>query len=262
MNAPISTTTRSDRRARQPVARAQVYRFLSLAFAAPRPGAAAAIARQWPLAKAALKVLRLAGAAAEGAAIATTDDDGLRRAHLAAFGHAMSKECPPYGAEYGQAHIFEKTQTLADVAGFYRAFGLDLSEGVRDRPDHLATELEFMEFLCLKQALAVRRGDHAERQELCRNSQRAFLGSHLGFWAFSFAHRLTRKSVNGPLADCARLMELFLVRELEAMAIDRCTDPFVNEGTVDQPDDGACGACPAAASPMASQGGERWACST
>jgi len=257
MNAPTSTTTRSERRGRQAAARAQVYRLLALAFADPSPGAGAALARQWPLTEAALKALKLAGATGEGAAIARADDDGLRHAHLAAFGHAISKECPPYGAEYGQAHIFEKAQTLADVAGFYRAFGLDLTESVHDRPDHLAIELEFMEFLCLKQALAEQRGDDPERLALCRDAQRAFLGDHLGFWAFSFAHRLTRKSASGPLAASVRLMELFLTQEMAAMGLETYGDPVVNEGTVDQPDDGACGACPVDAGPMADQGGVR-----
>lgn len=254
MNALTSITTRSERRARRAVARAQVYRYLALVFADPRPGTSTALARQWPLTRASFRTLRLAGAASEGAAIAGTDEAGLRRAHLAAFGHAISKECPPYGAEYGQAHIFEKTQTLADVAGFYRAFGLNLAETVHDRPDYLATELEFMEFLCLKQALAMRRGATAEQLELCRNAQRMFLADHLGAWAFSFAHRLTRRSASGPLAAGARLMEMFLTQEMAAMGLEIHDDPFVNEGNVDQPEDSACGACPAAAVPMAGQG--------
>ncbi len=259
MSARTNTTTRSEARGqaatpdpRPAAARAEVYRFLAQVFADPRPGGMAMLRRDWPATEAALA--RLGLEAPDCAGLLALDDAGLRRAHLAVFGHAMSKDCPPYGAEYGQAHIFEKTQTLADVAGFYRAFGLGLSGDVRDRPDHLALELEFMEFLCLKQALAEAPPGSPERETLCRDAQRAFLEAHLGVWAFSFAHRLCRRTGTGPFAECARLLERFLDRELAAMGIERRADPFVNDGSVDRVEDDACGACPAMAADGSAEG--------
>lgn len=250
MSARTSTTTRSDPAGpeavpdpRATVARAAVYRYLALAFSDPLDGVADALARQWPLAETALGTLGLAADAAACAAVGVADDGALRRAHLAVFGHAVSKDCPPYGSEYGQAHIFEKTQTLADVAGFYRAFGLALAEGMHDRPDHIALELEFMEFLCLKQALAETTGHAPERVAVCARAQRAFLGDHLGFWAFSFARRLRQRPEPGPFAAWAGLLEAFLAQELSAADIPRHADPFVNEGSVDRVEDSACGAC-------------------
>lgn len=254
MSVRTSTTTRSDRvRAgaapdpRPAAARAAVYRYLALAFSDPRGGAAVALERQWPLAEAALCQLGLAANATACAAANPDNDDALKRAHLAVFGHAVSKDCPPYGSEYGQAHIFEKTQTLADAVGFYRAFGLALAEGVHDRPDHIAFELEFMEFLCLKQALAEAREHGPERVALCARTQRGFLGDHLGYWAFSFAHRLRQRPNPGPFAVWAGLLKAFLAQELSAADIERHADPFVNEGSVDRVDDSACGACAAGA---------------
>lgn len=254
MSVRTSTTTRSDRvpAAAAPgpgaaAVRAAVYRYLAMAFSDPSAGAAAALGQQWPLAEAALRKLGLDADAAACGGLSVADDDALMRAHVAVFGHAVSKECPPYGAEYGQAHIFEKTQTLADVAGFYRAFRLDLAEGVRDRPDHIALELEFMEFLCLKQALAEADGHGPERVEFCIKVQQRFLADHLGFWAFSFARRLRCRPEPGPYAAWAALLEAFLVQELSALGLPGHADPFVNEGTVDRVDDSACGACPLAA---------------
>lgn len=252
MSARTSTTTRSEVRGRAATpdprpaaARAAVYRYLAMAFSDPSAGAADALARQWPLAEVALGTLGLAADAAACAVAGVADDSALKRAHLAVFGHAVSKDCPPYGSEYGQAHIFEKTQTLADVAGFYRAFGLALAEGMHERPDHIAVELEFMEFLCLKQALAETEEHGPARVAVCVKAQRAFLGDHLGFWAFSFARRLRQRPEPGPFAARAGLLEAFLAQELAAAGIPRHADPFVNEGSVDRVDDGACGACPA-----------------
>jgi len=258
MNAQTSTTTRSDAggrtvspNRRSAAARAEIYRFLALVFSDPCPGKLAMLERDWPATEAALARLGLGGADCAG--FLALDDAGLRRAHLAIFGHAISKDCPPYGAEYGQAHIFEKTQTLADVAGFYRAFGLDVSGDVRDRPDHLALELEFMESLCLKQTLAEGQTGNPDKQSLCRDAERAFLQDHLGVWVFSFAHRLTTRAAKGPFAECARLLERFLDQELTAMGIARRADPFVNEGSVDRVEGNACNACPAIAPEEASK---------
>lgn len=259
MSVRTSTTTRSKARSRletpdprPAAARAEIYRFLALAFSDPRPGSVALMKQDWPVTEAALARLGLARTGCAG--LVALDDTGLRRAHLAVFGHTISKDCPPYGAEYGQAHIFEKTQTLADVTGFYRAFGLDLSGDVRDRPDHLALELEFMEFLCLKQALAEAPTGSPDHETLCRDAQHAFLESHLGVWAFSFVHRLTRRPGTGPFADCAELLAQFLAQELAAMGIERHADPFVNEGSVEHVEDNACGTCPAMAAVGSGEG--------
>lgn len=229
---------------RSTTARAEIYRFLALAFSDSAPGAADGLQRQWPITEAGCQCLGLAGPGHGGAPVAGLSEADLKRAHAASFGLAMSKQCPPYETEYGQAHIFEKTQTLADIAGFYRAFGLELAKGARDRPDHLAFELEFMEFLCLKQAFAERMGHPPEQIDLCRNAQRAFLDAHLGCWAFSLAERIIKKSPTGVYAGLAGLLEEFLSHELAAMGLARHADPFLNEGDKDRIDDGACAACP------------------
>lgn len=251
MSARTSTTTRSETTSavlvRPAPARAEIYRFLALSFSDPAPGAAEALQNQWSIALAAMTTLDPAldpaGTEQVASALGGLDDDALKRSHLAVFGHAISKDCPPYGGEYGQAHIFEKSQTLADVAGFYRAFGLTLAKGVHDRPDHIAFELEFMEFLCLKQALAEARDHGAERVAFCLKAQRSFLETHLGFWAFSFAHRLQQRRAFGPHAAFACLLDDFLTQEMAAAGISRHADPFVNEGSVDRVEDGGCGEC-------------------
>lgn len=70
-------------------------------------------------------------------------------------------------------------EEMADVAGFYRAFGLDF-EG--DRPDHICMELEFMRLLVMKEAKALMDGN-TENAEICISAQKSFLHSHLGRWA-------------------------------------------------------------------------------
>lgn len=75
-------------------------------------------------------------------------------------------------------HPFNSFEEMADIAGFYRAFGFDSGS---ERPDHLCLELEFMRILSLKEAMALKEGGQ-ERFEITVNTERDFLSSHLGRW--------------------------------------------------------------------------------
>lgn len=136
----------------------------------------------------------------------------LQSEHRRVFGHIESSSCPPYETRYGSRHLFQQTQQLADIAGFYRAFGLDLSEGANERPDHLAIELEFLHFLCLKEAYAL--AHHGPEQvELCRDAEAKFLMEHLLSWAPSFAKRLQGVAGDGFYKHVGSLMAAFLSTE-------------------------------------------------
>lgn len=67
---------------------------------------------------------------------------------------------------------------MADVAGFYRAFGLDFPA---DRPDHISMELEFMRIVTMKEAKALVDEDRGNA-EICISAQKSFLSAHLGRW--------------------------------------------------------------------------------
>ena len=67
-------------------------------------------------------------------------------------------DCPAYETAY--AHPFSRQRELADISGFYRAFGVQI-EG--ERPDHLAVECEFASLLCTKEAIAGASGREEER---------------------------------------------------------------------------------------------------
>ena len=42
---------------------------------------------------------------------------------LKVFGHTVHKDYPPLGSHYGQDHMFQSSQHLADISGYYSAFG-------------------------------------------------------------------------------------------------------------------------------------------
>jgi len=78
------------------------------------------------------------------------------------------------------------TPRLADIAGFYRAFGMAV---VSDRPDHVVAQLEFLALSSLAEADAIERGD-AEHTETCAGATRCFLRDHIGGWIDAWAARV------------------------------------------------------------------------
>lgn len=98
--------------------------------------------------------------------------------------------CPPYESSYSLAGM---EQSLADIAGFHRAFGVQMSPEAHERVDHIGSELEFMAVLCAKEAHALRSG-MIEQAAICRDARAAFLSDHLGAWGLMFAARVQEKA--------------------------------------------------------------------
>lgn len=76
---------------------------------------------------------------------------------------------------------FSMTEKLADVAGFYDAFGFEVTAGVGERPDFIGTELDFINLLLLKQAYALELG-WSEQAEITARALNSFMESHFVEW--------------------------------------------------------------------------------
>jgi TorA maturation chaperone TorD len=103
---------------------------------------------------------------------------------------------------------------MADIAGFYRAFGLEPSHAWPARPDHVALELEFMAFVLLKKRLALvgeeGNPEKDEQASICEAAARSFFRDHLAWWLPSFATGLRRKEGHGFYAELGRVLAAFL----------------------------------------------------
>lgn len=143
----------------------------------------------------------------------------VQRAHRLTFGVAAGT--PPYETEYGQPHAFRQSQELADIVGFYRAFGFDVGGGVRERPDYLGVELEFMYLLACKHAYAVA-GGLADAAEVCHDAQRKFLRDHLARWIGMYARRLNDQAQGrNAYAVLADLAAAFVGEDARRLGIER-----------------------------------------
>ncbi|MCK6502694.1 molecular chaperone TorD family protein [Myxococcota bacterium] len=119
-----------------------------------------------------------------------------------------------YETEYGRMRGLAKGRDLADVVGFYEAFGFQLAQDqAAELPDHVAIELEFYALLLHKQALLI---DDPEGTEIVADARRKFLQDHLGAFVGALATRPTvvAHPVYGPLlAWCATLVAEECARE-------------------------------------------------
>lgn len=114
--------------------------------------------------------------------------DDLRSEYIATFDQSKSLN-PLYETEYGRNRPMFKAAELADIAGFYRAFGFEIDpEASREMPDHVSVELEFYSLLMMKARYLLERGDQAGF-EILSDGMRKFMTDHLGRFVSSILSR-------------------------------------------------------------------------
>lgn len=190
------------------IRRAQIYGFLSEAFLYPR--------ENWtedaPLVT---RILSDLDFCQSKLSIQPVILPNLQTAYRHAFGVTGSL-C--YETEYGLPHEFRQSQEMADLSGFYRAFGFTVGGTIRERPDHLAVELEFMHVLALKEAYAANQ-DMSEQFEVCVEAQSKFLQEHLGRWIDLFAQSLLLNAGDGVYPALARFAANYIKADAARLGV-------------------------------------------
>ena len=128
------------------------------------------------------------------------------------FGHTVRGPIPPYETEYGVEALFQQPQELADLTGFYQAFGLTVKPAEHERADHVSCESEFLSFLALKEAYALEQLDSAMLEET-KKATRLFLRDHLARFVRAFVKKLTREDRNGLYGTLGELYLKFATLE-------------------------------------------------
>ena len=100
---------------------------------------------------------------------------------------AAGPPCPLYGGVY----IGDRMKTMEDATRFYNFFQLHLSPEMRELPDHITTELEFLHYLTFREAEAHQRG--SDPLSLLR-AERDFLARHLCRWVPRMQARLGKQT--------------------------------------------------------------------
>jgi TorA maturation chaperone TorD len=144
---------------------------------------------------------------------ATVDPAKIRAEHGRLFGHTPRAGVTPYETEWtGSPGELRQYHALSDISAFYQAHGLELARACGERHDHLAVELGFQSFLCVKEAYGLERGPE-ELTESSRQAQKAFLAEHVASWIPSFCVRLERAGRDGFYGRAARFLRTFIESE-------------------------------------------------
>ena len=139
----------------------------------------------------------------------------LEERYREVFTHVHSGDCPIYETDYGPRDVWRQSNELADIAGFYRAFGFD---PLGERPDHAAVELEFLHVLAYKEAWATAHGDEANA-DVCHEAAAAFARDHALAWLPALAARAEALAREGPYAAAACLLTAFCAAESERIGV-------------------------------------------
>lgn len=136
--------------------------------------------------------------------------------------------CPPYEAAWIRR---DKGAILADVAGFYRAFGFDAAQSEGIRPDHLGAMAEYLAVVCVMEARALEAGD-SERAEVTHEAYVGFIRDHLVDWVASFLARLRESTLSPTMLDAAirieaawKSTEEFGIPSLDSLDVAMVPDP-------------------------------------
>ena len=105
---------------------------------------------------------------------------------------------------------------MADIEGFYKAFGLEVKPP--QEPDNLVAELEFLSFLSQKLAFL-----EGEGKEIVQDAYTKFLRDHLGRWYKVFADTLISTTEEEYYRTMAELLLSFLDKETEGLDVNRLT---------------------------------------
>lgn len=220
------------------IRRAQVYGFLVEAFLYPEENWTQESTRLTDI----LHELNLNGFDIASCVLDITDWalSALQAEHRRVFGLTGS-QC--YETEIGLPHEFRQSQEMADIAGFYRAFGFNLGGQVRERPDHISAELEFMQVLAIKEAHAIER-TFPEHVEICIAAQSKFLQDHLARWVGLFAESVAGLTREGPYTQVAQVAAAFVEADTRRLGLTIERQTLAGVKSTPLAPDLACGECP------------------
>lgn len=218
VRAPLPPLRRRGREAGRLLAQAAALRVVALAFAAPRPGRAAEMRAALfrlgidRLDPAVQRVVSVARRAWLGASQGVLADEYLRLF----MGRApVSLHETAYG---DGRRVNGRPVELADIGGYYAAFGIQLKDASPDLPDHVSAECEFLSMMLLKEAYALDNGWTAEWR-LTRRAAAGFLHDHLGRWPHCLLPGLREEGAPDSYLTMARLLEILVAAECRRLGV-------------------------------------------
>lgn len=164
-------------------ARSAVYQVFARMFHVPdEAGHRTAVEGKWPeLLRDAAQLLAFEFDFGEGRLDGSVTAEQYRAEYQRLF-DAADPVAPIIAGFYGA----DRTRQTEEVVRFFEYFGLKISKEAARPPDHLATELEFMQYLAFKEAASA----SPRLAGSFRRAQEDFLARQLSTWLPEFARRV------------------------------------------------------------------------
>ena len=132
--------------------------------------------------------------------------DALTLDHTRLFLGPFGVRAKPYGSIYLEGGKVVMGETTMAALALYRDGGFHIDDAVREMPDHVALELEFLYLLNARLAAEKRQGD----RERLTGLKDAFLREHLGQWIAPFAEAVERGADTAFYKELAVLTRRFV----------------------------------------------------
>jgi TorA maturation chaperone TorD len=149
-----------------------------------------------------------------GVAFVAQDMETLLVDHTALFVGPSQPRAMPYASFWltdDQSGRHEATMAVLD---FYEQGGFDVSEDLRELPDHIAVELEFLYLLTFAQNQA-QLGGNTDEISAANALHDRFVGKHLGKWISCFADAVKSGAGTAFYRDLADFTERFVQMEAD-----------------------------------------------
>ncbi|NOR26708.1 MAG: hypothetical protein GQ542_20425 [Desulforhopalus sp.] len=128
--------------------------------------------------------------------------------HAALFVGPFELLAAPYGSVYIEKKRRVMGESSVNAARYYQEAGLSVD--IKEPPDHIVIELEFMYYLCNKEASASQNGQTAKANHY-REIQARFYHQAIKPWAGDFCEAIRVGTDNGFYVNLAECLDSFLI---------------------------------------------------
>lgn len=138
----------------------------------------------------------------------------LRIEHTRLFIGPYSLPAPPYGSVYMENERKVMGDSSMDAKKRYQSFGIDISDSIKEVPDHISVELEFMFFLIYKEIESIQSNLPEQAQEILYH-QKSFLTDHLNMWVADFTDCVIEHTEIEFYRNLAKATNIFVAEEID-----------------------------------------------
>ncbi len=160
--------------------------------------------------------------------------DEVKSEYLSIFD--LGRAIAPYETEHIQEKVSRKPFELADIAGFYSAFGFSLDEDKEHKEvfDHISVELEFMAIITFKEGYAIEL-KLVDEAMIVRDARLKFFNEHLAKWGVTYCRLILELENHEYFKKLAYILQFVLNLECEKYGLDMAS--FEPEIINDEPDE-------------------------